>query len=73
MRLIVESAGGHLLNPEEEPHEFRDKLIIICDDSERRLQKRMEDKGFKCFSPELILTGVMRQRLQFNQFEIHQI
>merc|ERR1712059_40294 len=22
MRLITESAGGHLLNPEEEPHEF---------------------------------------------------
>merc|ERR1712096_51882 len=64
MKMIAESAGGQISKEEDEPLEFDENLIIICDESERRLQKRMEDRGFYCYNSELILTGVMRQKLQ---------
>ena len=46
MKMIVESAGGNLLK--DEPNAWANNIVIICDEAERRLQKRMEDIGLKC-------------------------
>ena len=68
LRVIAESAGGYVVT--SKPKEFKENLIIIMNEDDKRNYRELKALKYKIYKPELILSGSLKQRLDFAVHEI---
>ena len=73
MQMIVEAAGGRMLRREpDSPFVAGGRLrcIIVSCEADLLMCTKYSGKNIGVFSPELILTGVLLQQLEFDKFTL---
>ena len=70
MRVIVEAAGGHMM--EEEPEEGNTRVLVVGCEEDGGECEELTRRGFTVWSKEAVLCGVLRQRLEPTEFVLYQ-
>ncbi|EPZ31361.1 hypothetical protein O9G_005877 [Rozella allomycis CSF55] len=66
LRTIIQAAGGRIVTELDANINSEEKLIIIsCDDDQKIWHEINEMSGLPIHSAEFILTGVLRQKVEF--------
>jgi len=68
MKDIIQCCGGQPLK--KIPKTIDDHILIICCEEDKAEVKSAVELGFEVHSAEILLTGILRQELDLNQYRI---